>query len=151
MSDTKPRIVPPLYFLAAVGAMLLLHKFAPLAYWLGPPWRYVGVVPLLCGLLLTRSSGMRFRKAGTPLRPGEQAKVFVTEGAFRHTRNPMYLGMMVILIGLAILLGSVSPLFVMPVLYLILRYQFIWREEKWMESWFGESYVAYKSKTRRWI
>jgi protein-S-isoprenylcysteine O-methyltransferase Ste14 len=63
----------------------------------------------------------------------------------------MYLGLVIMLFGLAILLGSISPLLVIPIMIWILHVKFILREEKWMESWFGESYMEYKKKTRRWL
>jgi protein-S-isoprenylcysteine O-methyltransferase Ste14 len=55
------------------------------------------------------------------------------------------------LIGTSILLGTFSPLIVIPIIFLILHTQFVLREEKWMEEWFGESYLEYKKKTPRWL
>jgi protein-S-isoprenylcysteine O-methyltransferase Ste14 len=59
----------------------------------------------------------------------------------------MYLGLITILVGVAILLGSYSPLIIIPLLIWILHTQFILQEEKWMESWFGESYLEYKKNS----
>jgi protein-S-isoprenylcysteine O-methyltransferase Ste14 len=63
----------------------------------------------------------------------------------------MYLGLISMLTGISILLGTLSSLFVIPIIFLILNTQFVLREEKWMENWFGESYLEYKSKTPRWL
>jgi len=151
MDNLTPRIVPPVYFLAAVIMMILLHLFAPIGYWLQSPWKYFGIVIIVFGFVLSLGSGNLFRRLGTPPRPGIRATVLVTTGAYRYTRNPMYLGLVTMLIGLAILLGSFTPPVVIPFIVWILHSKFIGREEKWMESWFGESYLEYKSKTSRWL
>ena len=63
----------------------------------------------------------------------------------------MYLGFITMLAGVAILLGSISPFIVIPIVFWILQTQFVLREEKWMENWFGEPYLEYKKKTPRWL
>ena len=151
MDNSIPRIVPPVYFLAAVIAMVVLNSFAPIGYWLNFPWRFIGLMPLVLGFMLSLGSGNLFRRSGTPPRPGVRATVLVTKGAFRRTRNPMYLGLVVMLVGIATLLGSFSPVIVILFVVWILHSKFILREEKWMENWFGESYLEYKSKTPRWL
>jgi protein-S-isoprenylcysteine O-methyltransferase Ste14 len=151
MNPGIPKIPPPIYFLAAIIAMILLNSFAPGGRWLDYPWRYLGIIIIVFGFSLSLGSAILFRNLGTNPIPGTQATVLVTKGAFRFTRNPMYLGLITILIGVAILLGSFSPLMVIPVFCWILHSQFVLREEKWMEGWFGESYLAYKNKTPRWL
>ncbi|WP_018628487.1 methyltransferase family protein [Niabella aurantiaca] len=151
MNHSIPRIPPPVYLLFAVILMLLLHQYLPVMRWLEFPWRYAGILLILPGLLLAARNGLLFRKLGTALRPGAKATVLVTKGAFRFTRNPMYLGLVTMLTGTGIWLGTLSPLIMIPVLIWILQVQFILREEKWMESWFGASYLDYKKKVRRWL
>jgi protein-S-isoprenylcysteine O-methyltransferase Ste14 len=63
----------------------------------------------------------------------------------------MYLGFVITLLGLGMLLGTYSPLFIVPLFALILHTQFVLREERWMEEWMGDVYLEYKRKTRRWI
>lgn len=151
-SDSNiPRIVPPVYFLVAIIVMILLNSFIPIGRWLPFPWRWLGILPIVAGFLLSLGSGNLFRRKGTPPRPGLKANALVTSGPFRFTRNPMYIGLLTMLIGIAILLGSFSPLIVVPFMFCILHFKFILKEEKWMESWFGEPYVEYKKKTPRWI
>lgn len=151
MDTSIPRISPPAYFLLAVIVMILLDSFFPISRWLHYPWRYLGIIIMVFGFCLGLGSGMFFRKLGTNPRPGKKATLIVTKGPFRYTRNPMYTGLITILIGLAILLGTVSPIFIIPVLFVILHTQFVLREEKWMEEWFGQSYLDYKNKTPRWL
>jgi protein-S-isoprenylcysteine O-methyltransferase Ste14 len=151
MNNSIPRIRPPAYFLMAVVVMILLNSFFPLAHWLEFPWKYFGIVLIILGFILTVRSFILFRRLGTQSHPGVKATVFVNKGPYRYTRNPMYLGLVIMLLALAILLGSISPLLVIPIMIWILHVKFILREEKWMESWFGESYLEYKKKTRRWL
>lgn len=151
MNDSIPRIRPPVYFLLAIAVMILLDSFFPLVHWVAAPWNYVGIVLIGLGLLLTIRSVILFRRSGTQTHPGVKATQLVHEGPYRYTRNPMYLGLIIILVGVAVLLGSVSPLLVIPLMIWILHVKFILREEKWMENWFGEPYLDYKKKTRRWL
>jgi len=151
MNTSIPKIPPPIFFLAALVVMILLNSFVPMGRWLYYPWRHLGIIIIVIGFSLSLGSGIYFRKLGTNPRPGTQANVLVTKGPFRFTRNPMYLGLLTMLIGVSILLGSYSPLFIIPLLFVILHTQFVLREEKLMEGWFAESYLEYKSKTPRWL
>ena len=151
MNPSIPRIPPPIYFLAGLLVMLLLHSYAPIGRWLNSSWRYSGIIIILFGLCLSIGSGIYFRKLGTNPRPGAQAKILVTKGVFRYTRNPMYTGLITMLIGVSIVLGTLSPPFAIPIVFVILHTQFVLREERWMEEWFGESYIQYKRRTPRWI
>ena len=151
MNTSTPRIHPPIYFLIGLIAMILLSSFVPIGHWLHFPWRYIGIIIIVLGFYLFLGSGMFFQKLGTNPRPGTRATLIVTKGPFKYTRNPMYLGLIIMLIGTSILLGTFSPLIVIPTLFLILHTQFVLREEKWMAEWFGEPYLEYKKKTPRWL
>lgn len=151
MNTSRSRIPPPIYFLLGISTMILLNYFLPISRWLNYPWRYIGILFIVPGFCLSLGSSIIFRKLGTNPRPGTRANLIVTKGPFRYTRNPMYLGLIIMLLGISILLGSLSPLFVIPIVFVILHNQFVLREEKWMEEWFGDSYREYKSKTPRWL
>ncbi len=100
MNTSIPRIPPPVYFLIAVILMILLNFFAPVGRWLHYPWRYFGIIIIVIGFSLSLGSGMFFRKLGTNPRPGSRATLIVTKGPFKYTRNPMYLGLVTMLIGI---------------------------------------------------
>ncbi|GAB4032863.1 methyltransferase family protein [Spirosoma gilvum] len=151
MNMSMPRIPPPVFMVLAVLVMILLNYYAPIGRWLDYPWRYLGLALIILGFSLGLGSGLFFRKLGTNPKPGAKATLLVTKGPFKYTRNPMYLGLMTLTIGVAILLGTFSPLVLIPVLFIILHTQFVLREEKLMEDWFGESYLSYKRKTPRWL
>jgi protein-S-isoprenylcysteine O-methyltransferase Ste14 len=92
-----------------------------------------------------------FRAAGTRIDPGKPTSVIVTNGPFRFSRNPIYVGMLLGQTGLAIgfdnawILASVAPL------YLVLRFGVVAREEAYLERTFGSAYIEYKSRVRRWL
>ena len=151
MTPPQPRVVPPVYFLACIVGMVLLDRSIPILRLLEGTLRWGGVLPLALGLALNVMSATLFRSKGTPLVPGPEATVLVRAGAFRYTRNPMYLGFSLMLLGIALLLGSLSPLLVLPLFVWTIQMLFIQKEEIWMEERFGEEYLSYKRQTRRWL
>ncbi len=75
----------------------------------------------------------------------------VVDGPFKYSRNPMYLGMVLALTGLALLLGTVTPWLVIPPFVWLMTVLFVRQEEQTMEKQFGSDYLAYKKKVRRWV
>lgn len=151
MKTSIPRIPPPIFFLIGLIAMILLSSFVPIGHWLNYPWRYLGIIFLVLGFSLSLGSGLYFRRLGTNPRPGAKATLMVTTGPFKYTRNPMYLGLTTMLIGTATLLGTFSPVLIIPIFFILVQTQFVLREEKLMEQWFGQPYLDYKKKTPRWL
>ena len=94
---------------------------------------------------------LAFRGVGTGIVPFDPATALVTGGLYRYTRNPMYLGMVLLLVGVAIALGSLGAWLPIPVFVWIIQARFIVGEERFLEQTFGESYVAYKRGVRRWL
>jgi protein-S-isoprenylcysteine O-methyltransferase Ste14 len=75
----------------------------------------------------------------------------VTTGPFAFTRNPMYLGMVLCLLGWAVLLGSLVPFVVVPAFFALLHCRFVLREEPFMAERFGQEYESYRERARRWL
>ena len=146
-----PRVVPPFDFLGGLWVMGLLHRLAPGAVVLRWPVSLVGLVPLGLGFAIGGIAAEQFGRAGTPIRPGTEATALVQSGPFRLSRNPMYLGMTLLLLGIALLLGSLTPLLVPPLFMALITALFIRKEERWMEQTFGESYRSYQRRVRRWL
>jgi protein-S-isoprenylcysteine O-methyltransferase Ste14 len=111
----------------------------------------VGGALVVLGIALTAIAAGSFRRAGTPVVPFEISTALVTTGLYRLTRNPMYLGLALALVGVAVLLGTLSPFLPIPVFVWIIQAQFIRGEERFLEEIFGAGYLAYKSRVRRWI
>ena len=145
------RILPPHVFLAGVGAEWLLNRYLPLAPGVPPRWEWVGwVLAGVAALLGILGAGL-FRLRGTPVEPFHEAKVLVTSGVFRFTRNPMYLGLLTMLVAGAVVLGSLSPWVVPPLFVWILTKRFIAWEEATLRRIYGEAYDDYRRRVRRWI
>ena len=131
--------------------MWLFNRYFPLYHVLSPPLAYGGIIAVMLGIGMAAISAGMFKKAGTGIEPFDDATTLVTAGFYRFTRNPMYLGLFMMLFGVAFLLGSIGALIPMPVFVLIIRNNFVLGEERFLEAVFGHSYLAYKSEVRRWI
>jgi len=103
------KTLPPVYFFGAIIVEVLLHFLLPLHQLLVFPWRLLGLVFLVIGLVLNALAAQKFKKHETTVKPFEESRALVTGGVFNIGRNPMYLGMSLILFGLGVLLGSASP------------------------------------------
>lgn len=147
----RPKVFPPIYLLAAVLAMVVLHFVLPVRQWLAWPWRWIGLVPAIIGLLMGAWAISIFHRRGTTHRPGETSSHLVTSGPFRFTRNPMYVGMVLILAGEALLLGSLGPWIVIPLFILAVNADVIPIEEAMLAERFGAEYEGYRQRVRRWI
>jgi len=145
------KALPPVYLFFAIVAMFLLHFFAPLAIVVVYPWLLLGCVPLLLGITLNLSADRAFKKYNTTVKPFKQSTTLITTGVFRITRHPMYLGMILILTGLAFFMGSVTPFFVIPVFAILIEKIFVKAEEKMLADTFCNNWVDYCSKVRKWI
>ncbi len=150
------RFVPPLWLLFFVLAGLAAHFFIPASrvFDFGTPLvnGAFGALVLIFGWGMTLHASKLFAEHKTEILPASPVNhALVTSGAYRYTRNPMYLGLVLMLIGIAIYVGTL-PLFVSAVgLFLVLNFLFIPFEEEKMARQFGEQYAAYKQNVRRWF
>lgn len=140
-----------MYLFTSLAAMVLLHLFIPVYQAIHYPWNATGMIPLGLGIALNLSADKAFKRNGTTVKPFEESKVLITSGAFRYTRNPMYLGMVLILTGVALLLGAISPFIIIPVFAITIDRVFIITEEKMLDERFGNKWKQYKTNVRRWI
>jgi protein-S-isoprenylcysteine O-methyltransferase Ste14 len=91
------------------------------------------------------------RKAKTTVKPFEESSALVTSGVYRISRHPMYFGFVLILMGLAVMLGSLMPFLVIPVFAILIDTVFIRVEERMLEDKFGRAWLDYQRRVRRWI
>ena len=145
------RILPPTYLFNALAAMVFLHLFVPLYTVTTYPWNTFGIVPLSTGIFLNLAADRSLKQRNTTVKPFEVSSALVTTGVFRFSRHPMYLGMVFILIGVALLLGSLSPYIIIPIFALLMNSTFISAEESMLDTRFGDEWRAYKSSVRRWL
>lgn len=152
MSEIKvTKILPPFWFAGALALEWLLDRWLPLRELVtaeGAPvaWAFgaVGVAVVLW------AAGL-FHKHDTNIKPFEESSKLVSTGPYRYTRNPMYTGMVFVLTGYAIKLGSLTPFFVVPIFIVFITRRFIVYEEKMLEAKFGDEYRSYKQRVSRWI
>jgi protein-S-isoprenylcysteine O-methyltransferase Ste14 len=149
--EQKRRILPPVWWLLAMLLAIALHYAMPIRQLLSAPWSYSGAVLIVLGIALSAAGSGAFKRAGTPVVPFERSTALVTDGLYRFTRNPMYLGLVLSLVGVSILLGSVGAFLAIPVFVWILQTQFIAGEERFLEEIFGARYLDYKTRVRRWL
>lgn len=152
-SPHRPKriVIPPIWFALGLTAIFLLDRFIPPSNFSGPVAVGLGAVLILLGLTSAISAAGLFRKADTGIVPFSEATALVTSGAFRFSRNPMYLGMVFVLLGTALIVGSVAGLLVAPIFMLIIQYRFIHDEEQMLREVFGEDYEDYCGRVRRWL
>ena len=129
----------------------LLDLFVPIRILIHAPYTFIGVLVMLCGLTLANAARKLFNAAETSFQLQGESHTLVTDGPFRFSRNPIYLGMLLWVLGLAILLGSLSAFFLPVLLFLVMHFFMVPFEEKRMEEIAGEAYLEYKSHVRRWF
>jgi len=106
---------------------------------------------VVVGLALMGWGIATFRREQTAVYPNQRARLLVESGPYRRTRNPMYLGMTVLYLGVTALMNSWWPLLLLPLVLWALVILVIGREERYLAQEFGEHYDAYRSRVRRWI
>jgi protein-S-isoprenylcysteine O-methyltransferase Ste14 len=144
---------PPLLFLGAlaIGAAL---DFGLLRVPTGlPSWLRLGAAAVLVAAAGALAGGAlrRFRRAGTAAEPWRPSTALVTDGVYRFTRNPIYLGLALLYLGLALAIDSVLALLLLAPLLALVQVGVIGREERYLEGKFGDEYRRYMASVRRWI
>ena len=151
MKPVHPLLRPPVLALLIIIISAVLHFTYPIKQLIYFPYNLLGITGLVIGFWILAWGKKTFGKLDTPLSPGEKPKNLVTSGPFKFTRNPMYLGFVIFLLGVAVLFGSLVA-FISPVIFfLIIHFAFIPFEEKLMEKTFGKKYLDYKRNVRKWI
>jgi len=144
------KLTPPTYLLIAIALLVALHFLCPIVVWMPRPWNWFGVVLIVLGTALDIWADAIFKKVQTTVKPGETSSTLVTTGPFGFSRHPMYVGMVVMVLGVAVVLGSVTPLIVV-VLFTAVLCGFVRLEEKSMTATFGEAYTEYCRTVRPWL
>jgi protein-S-isoprenylcysteine O-methyltransferase Ste14 len=149
----RTRVPPPVYALLAGIAMWLLDRHWPIVQLWDPPRVQIGCLLVIAGIAIDAwaiAAFFRFRTTIDPMHP-ERATQLITTGLYRFTRNPMYLGLLLVLTGWACLLGSAGPLLVLPLFVWIISALQIVPEEAAMAERFGAAYASYAQRVPRWI
>ena len=142
---------PPLVALLFIIVAYFLGRFAPIPVVIPTFLRYIGLALTVVGFLLGISSLIEFRKAQTTLDPHGSTNQLVTSGIYRFSRNPIYLGFLLSVIGLPLYLHSYWGILMAPVLIFLMNQLVIQHEEAYLGKKFGDRYTNYTSRVRRWL
>ena len=145
------KVPPPLFYAAAVVVGYLLDRRWPLPIGPAALVRIAGAVVGVSGVALSASGVGQVRRAKTSLVPVRPATSFVVAGPYRFTRNPMYVGLALVTIGLALLLTTWWPIVLLPPTLAAVQFFVIQREERYLRRRFGNEYEAYTRRVRRWL
>jgi protein-S-isoprenylcysteine O-methyltransferase Ste14 len=147
-------IPPPVVFALPLLAGIYLTRRSPLLE-LSAEARvlsgWIGMVSIAIGAGHMFTSLALFARSRTTIIPHHRSSTFVTRGAYRWTRNPMYVGMTLVCLGLAAITGSVWSLLFLPLSVIVIDRGVIPMEEQQLEETFGAAYLEYKSRVRRWL
>jgi protein-S-isoprenylcysteine O-methyltransferase Ste14 len=149
----KPVIPPPVILIFFVGIALGIDVFSPFDLLLGQSRLPLALVFGGVGVLIAVLGVLQFQKHKTTINPHkiDKAKALVTGGVYRFTRNPMYLGMLLVLIGVVFYSRDVLALVTLPGFVVTLNRLQIQLEERALRAMFGDAFEAYCARTRRWI
>lgn len=142
------RVPPPLVCVAAFLAGMGLQRLVPLP---APAWHEAGAVLLALGILPGPANALMFLARGTTLDPARPPRRLFTGGLYRFTRNPMYIGLLLVHAGVALLQAQPWALLFVVLPWAVVNRIYIPCEEQRMAEAFGEPYLAYCRRVRRWL
>lgn len=145
------KIMPPTWLLIAIVIMLVFHFLFPVKLVIPRFWNLLGLIPMFLGVAINLSADKAFHQVKTTVKPFEESSALITNGVFQISRNPMYLGFVLILIGVAMLLRSLAPYLVIIAFIILIDRTYIRAEEHMLAEKFSAAWDGYKSKTRRWL
>jgi len=145
--------LPPLIFLGFLAAAVVLEAVVPLPLLAAHVFpRYLsGAALAVGGFVLIAMGTRRFLAAGTNIPPTLPTTALVVDGIYRRTRNPLYLGMTLVYLGLGVAAASLWTIGLVVPLIWVINVGVVAREERYLERKFGDAYRFYKARVRRWI
>ena len=152
MNKLNLKVPPAIVFLICLALMLLINNYLP-GLSLPPVPMWIVAIPVIVGIVVALAGVIQFSILSTtvnPHRPGNTSTL-VTNGVYKFTRNPMYLGLLLLLIAAVLKFGNPLGFLVVALFILYMNRFQIRPEEVAMEEKFGEEYLKYKRRVRRWI
>ncbi len=149
------KILPPIWFFFFLGGALLVHFYVldtSISFLPSTIGKIIGTLLVLWGLKLSLGASKRFKEENTEILPASPTnRVLIIDGPYKKTRNPMYVGMILLLLGIGSLLNASAVLVAALLQFIVLNFLFVPFEEKKMEKQFGDKYMTYKRSVRRWV
>jgi len=152
-NSDSPHVVapPPLIFLAGFLIGLLLQWLVPLHFVSGSALKWIGWFLAFVSGILAIWGFLTMRRAGTNINPHAPALAIVSNGPFKFTRNPLYLSLVLLTLGAALFFNIIWAIAALIPVVLIVHFGVVLREERYLASKFGQTYLDYKQKVRRWL
>jgi protein-S-isoprenylcysteine O-methyltransferase Ste14 len=145
------RVPPPLLYLLPLASGLLLDRRIHIPFLPRRVARIIGWPLVGGGVALSGWAIRTMRNAETTMRTDKPVSNLIQEGPFRYTRNPLYLSDAMIYAGIAVLRNSLWAIVLLPLAMIAIQREVMGREERYLERTFGEEYLAYKARVRRWV
>ncbi len=145
------KFYPPLMVLTGLIIQTLIEQFLPIGPTFTPQWVILGVALILAGIYPAISINRAFKQAETSILPDAVPSAFLETGLFKYSRNPIYVGMSMVLAGGALISGLVVNLVLVPIFMVAVTLLWIMQEEKNLLAQFGDAYADYQKRVRRWI
>lgn len=142
---------PPLVYLAAILTGVLLDVVRPLRWLPAAAASWIGIPLVALAMALFLAATREFRRAGTPVPGNRPTTAIVDSGPYRFSRNPIYVAFSILVLGIACWLNSLWLVATLAVVVLLMNAVVIPREERYLERRFGDTYLEYKSRVRRWL
>jgi protein-S-isoprenylcysteine O-methyltransferase Ste14 len=150
--DVLGPILHPLVFpVVLLAAGIALQRWSPLPAPEPPIGWIMGIAPLVLGAVFMAAGRAAFRHAGTSPDPTRPTTALATDGIFQLSRNPMYVGVSLVYLGLALMVHSTWAVLFTVLVVVLLDQVVIRQEERFLERLFGEPYREYKRQVRRWL
>lgn len=146
----KKIIIPPVFVLLSLILIVLFYIFVPQYNIIPYPFNFLGIAVSFGGIVIMGKARDLFKQHATTLAI-EPSSFLIKDGIFSKTRNPMYIGFFLLLLGIAICFMNAFSLCCPFGFFISMQLIFIPKEEKLMMSVFGQAYLDYKKQVRRWI
>ncbi len=143
--------LPPLLYAGTVALALLLHAAIPLRFLPRTVAWVIGLLLVGLSIVITVSGVRAMARARTNVDVRKPTTAVVVDGPFRYTRNPLYVSLTLLYLGIAMLINTLWPFFLLPGLMIVMQRGVVEREERYLERKFGDEYLHYKARVRRWI
>ena len=144
-------VLPPFLYLGVFVAALVANWFVPLPMFTTPVALTLGLTLSVVAIVIARWGRRTLTAAGTNVRPTRPATTIVTSGPFRFSRNPLYVSLTLLYLGLTTAVNTWWGLILLAPLLLVMHVGVVLREERYLDRKFGEAYRAYRSKVRRYV
>ena len=144
-------LLPPYLVLFCLLTMVGMDQLLPVQDFIGYPWKWIGAAVFIVGAALNLPSAATFHRRKINIIPFRDPEAVVDTGLFARTRNPMYLGFVLNLLGVAVFLGSPLSFLMVIVFFLAADRWYIPDEERRLKALFGADYAAYTARVRRWL